>query len=104
MAGIRKDGDGQILEKDDVQVKRPQRYTCVLHNDNYTTQDFVVFILQKIFKLDLLMARSVMLKVHIHGKGNVGDYSYDVASSKAQKVESLAKENEFPLKCTVEQI
>jgi ATP-dependent Clp protease adaptor protein ClpS len=72
MAGIRKDGDGQILEKDDVQVKRPQRYTCVLHNDNYTTQDFVVFILQKIFKLDLLMARSVMLKVHIHGKGNVG--------------------------------
>jgi ATP-dependent Clp protease adaptor protein ClpS len=104
MADIRKGNDGQILEKDDVRVKRPQRYTCVLHNDNYTTMEFVVFILQKIFKLDAVKAQNIMLKVHMHGKGNVGDYSYDVASSKARKVESLAKENEFPLKCTVEQI
>jgi ATP-dependent Clp protease adaptor protein ClpS len=68
MADIRKGNDGQILEKDDVRVKRPQRYTCVLHNDNYTTMEFVVFILQKIFKLDAVKAQNIMLKVHMHGK------------------------------------
>jgi len=100
----KKDMDGQLLEKTRDEVKEPSKYTCLLHNDNYTTQEFVVYVLKTIFKLKPEDAYQRMMDVHKKGKGYVGSYSYDIARTKSTEVEALAKENEYPLKCTVERI
>jgi ATP-dependent Clp protease adaptor protein ClpS len=82
--------------------KHPRRFTVVLHNDDYTTQEFVVFVLTDIFKLGQPEAYTIMMNVHKKGRGNVGNYSYDIARTRAFKAQSLAREQEFPLKCSVE--
>lgn len=83
-------------------VKKPRRYKVLLHNDDYTTMEFVVYVLQKHFGKSLADAQGIMLKVHNEGVGVCGVFTYEVAESKVAKVSREAKENGHPLMCTTE--
>lgn len=96
------DLDGELDTVEDVKVKRPSRYKVILHNDDYTTMEFVIFILQTVFGKTFEEAKVVMLNVHNNGTGICGIYTYEIAETKAAKVENLAKENGHPLMCTIE--
>jgi len=83
-------------------TKKPRRYQVVLHNDDYTTQEFVVHVLVKFFHKGVTEATQIMLHVHHKGFGIVGVFTRDVAESKAEQVMAYAAENGHPLKCTAE--
>jgi ATP-dependent Clp protease adaptor protein ClpS len=83
-------------------LKRPPLYRVLLHNDNYTTRDFVVAVLKEVFHKSESDAVAIMLRVHNHGTGVAGVYTYDVAETKVHTVEKLAKEHEFPLRLSLE--
>ena len=95
--------DSEVVQKEDKKVKEPDMYKVVLHNDDYTTKDFVVHVLRVIFHKPPIEATKIMLHVHKTGRGVVGVYTWDVAQSRAAKVHQMAREYEFPLKCTVEE-
>jgi ATP-dependent Clp protease adaptor protein ClpS len=88
--------------KTERKTKRPTLYKVLLHNDDYTTQEFVTWVLMTVFKHDPERAHRIMLHVHMHGVGVAGIYPWEIAETKAEKVTSLAREAEFPLLCTVE--
>jgi len=94
--------DTGLLEKTKPNIAEPPRYSCLLHNDHFTTREFVVYVLMSVFQLKEADAQGKMLEVHKQGKGRVGNFSYDVARTKAIQTEKLARDNDFPLKCTVE--
>ena len=83
-------------------LKEPEEFRVILLNDNYTTMDFVVMILMSIFHKTEEDAGRIMLDVHKKGKGLVGQYPWDIATTKAEQVHAVARENEFPLRCIVE--
>jgi ATP-dependent Clp protease adaptor protein ClpS len=83
--------------------RRPPLYDVIIHNDDFTTMEFVVMILQTIFDKSIEEAERLMWYVHEHGEAVAGTYIYDVAHSKADKAKSLARRNNFPLKLTVNQ-
>jgi ATP-dependent Clp protease adaptor protein ClpS len=85
-------------------VKNPRMYKVILHNDDYTTMDFVVDVLINIFKKPAADATRIMLEVHKKGMGICGVYVYDIAVTKVNQVHQLAKQNEFPLRCSYEEI
>ncbi|HXG65404.1 MAG TPA: ATP-dependent Clp protease adaptor ClpS [Blastocatellia bacterium] len=84
-------------------VKKPPLYKVLLHNDNFTTMEFVVYVLVSVFHKPELEAIRIMLQVHNQGVGVAGVYPYEVAETKAEKVMELARQQEFPLLCTVEE-
>lgn len=94
--------DGLLTEKKQ-EVKKPPLFKVLLHNDDYTTMEFVVFILVSIFHKAEQEAVKIMLDVHQQGIGVAGVYSYEIAESKVNKVTQMAQANEFPLLCTLEQ-
>jgi ATP-dependent Clp protease adaptor protein ClpS len=83
-------------------VQPPSMWKVVLHNDDYTTQEFVVFILKAIFQKPEPVAVQVMLDVHRAGKGIAGMYTRDIAETKIAQVKAMAEQQEFPLLCTLE--
>ena len=85
-------------------VDQPPLYKVLLHNDDYTTMDFVVWVLQSIFTMPEEQAVQVMLNVHVMGIGTAGIYTYEIAEMKVEKTIAAAREHEFPLLCTMEQI
>lgn len=95
------EGESGVITKE--KLARPKLYKVYLHNDDYTTMEFVIFILQKIFSKTFEEAQGVMLKVHNEGAGECGIYTFEIAESKVAKVLSLANENGHPLMCTYEQ-
>lgn len=99
----REDGEEQGGVATKVKVKRPPRYKVILHNDDYTTMEFVIYVLQSVFSKTLVEAQDIMLQVHNKGSGVCGVYTYEIAESKVSKVDGMAKENGHPLKCTMEQ-
>ena len=92
--------DNEVLER--TKLKEPELYKVVLHNDDYTTMEFVVEVIIEVFHKDTLSARRIMLDIHRKGSGSVGSYTYDVATTKAEQVHRRAREQEFPLRCSVE--
>jgi len=96
------DPKSQTLQEQKDQVKKPQLYKVILLNDDYTTMDFVVDILVKVFNKESREAIRIMLNVHKQGRGVCGVYTYDVAVSKTNTVGRLAQMHEFPLKCICE--
>ncbi len=94
--------EGELLEERDQSVEEPDMYRVVLHNDHYTTMDFVVEVLVRVFHKSLVEANAIMLSVHQNGTGEAGVYTYDIAATKVQEVKKMAREREFPLKCTME--
>jgi ATP-dependent Clp protease adaptor protein ClpS len=84
-------------------LKRPPLYKVLLHNDDYTTMEFVVHVLQSVFNHEEAAATAIMLHVHRKGIGVAGVYTHEVAETKVEQVHALAREHEFPLRCSVEE-
>jgi len=84
-------------------VERPKRFKVLLHNDDYTTMEFVVWVLQSVFHHDEAAAMQIMLHVHRTGIGVAGVYSREIAEARVSQVESLAQKHEFPLRCSMEE-
>jgi ATP-dependent Clp protease adaptor protein ClpS len=82
--------------------RKPPLFKVLLHNDDFTTMEFVVHVLQSVFGRPTGEAFRIMLQVHTEGSGVAGVYTYEVAETKAAKAASLAREHEYPLLCTVE--
>ena len=96
------EGEGAVETLPKREVKPPRLYQVLLHNDDYTTMDFVVMILKTVFHHTEADAVRIMLNVHQKGVGVAGTYSYEIAESKAAKVMRLARGQDFPLRCSVE--
>ncbi len=94
------EGDTLTLER--VKTKRPRGYWVVMHNDDYTTQEFVVHVLVKYFRKSQAQATEIMLAVHTKGSSKVSLYPKDVAESKVAAVTSYARQNGMPLALTAE--
>jgi ATP-dependent Clp protease adaptor protein ClpS len=84
-------------------LKKPPLYKVLLHNDNYTTMDFVVLVLMEVFNHSEITAIRIMLQVHNQGVGVAGVYTHEIAETKIAKVAGLAREFEYPLLCTMEE-
>jgi ATP-dependent Clp protease adaptor protein ClpS len=92
----------EVKEEIEEELKEPDMYNVVLHNDHYTTMEFVVEVIMKVFHKEFIEASKIMLDVHKKGKGIIGVYTYDIASTKVSQVRQMAKSRGFPLKCTME--
>jgi ATP-dependent Clp protease adaptor protein ClpS len=90
------------VAKERTRLKKPPLYKVLLHNDDFTTMEFVVYVLQNIFQRTEGDAFRIMLQVHTQGVGVAGVYTFEVAETKAAQASSLAQASEFPLLCTVE--
>ena len=88
--------------KEKAQVKRPRRYCVLLHNDDYTSMEFVVRVLVDIFKKPPKDAVEIMFNVHRQGVGRAGVYPKAIAETKVGQVHDLAREHGYPLRCSVE--
>jgi len=86
-----------------LELEEPQMFKVLLHNDDYTSMDFVVEILTGIFHKTHAQAEQIMLQIHEKGKAICGVYSFEIAQTKAQQVKQRAKQNEFPLLATIEE-
>ena len=91
-----------IRERQRIDIQEPRRYKVIIHNDDFTTMEFVVMILEQVFFLDAAMAEALMLQVHHPNKAVVGIYTYDIALSKARKATKMARDKGYPLRLTVE--
>ena len=91
-----------LKERQKIDLKEPRRYKVIIYNDDFTTMDFVVMILKQVFFKSEEEAQALMLQVHHSDKAVVGIYSYDIAVSKANKATSMARENGYPLRLTIE--
>jgi len=94
--------DAESEVRTDRKVKKPSMYRVLLHNDDYTTMEFVVDILMHIFHKTFEDATRIMLNVHEKGIGLCGVYTYEVAETKVDTVHNLARDYGFPLKCSME--
>jgi len=86
-----------------LELEEPRMFKVLLHNDDYTSMDFVVDILTRIFHKTQAQAEQIMLQIHEKNKAVCGIYSFEIAQTKAEQVKQLAKENEFPLLATIEE-
>ncbi len=101
-AGEEGDSDVATQTKKKEQLKKPSLFKVLFHNDNYTTMEFVVFVLQSVFHKTESDAMLIMLSVHRTGMGVAGLYTREIAEMKVNKTHQLAKEHEFPLKLSIE--
>ena len=92
----------QAVAESRTRLKKPPLFTVLLHNDDFTTMEFVVHVLVNVFGRREADAVRVMLQVHTEGAGAAGTYTYEVAETKAAQAMELAREREYPLLCTVE--
>ena len=94
---------GDVLTESKTKLEKPKLYKVLLHNDDFTTMEFVVFVLQYVFNRSDDEAFTIMLKVHNEGIGIAGIYPFEIANMKSEKAMNLAKAREYPLLCTVEE-
>jgi ATP-dependent Clp protease adaptor protein ClpS len=97
------DFDHGVVTESEKKLKPPAMFRVLLHNDDYTTMEFVVQVLQSVFHRSHTEATQIMLHVHRNGIGVAGVYTYEVAETKVAVVEALARQHEYPLKCTMEE-
>jgi ATP-dependent Clp protease adaptor protein ClpS len=102
MAGTEHRTDGEILERTKQETKKPELYRVLLINDDYTTMEFVIEVLETIFHKQPAEAYRIMMAVHIQGKGLCGVYPHEVAETKVAAVIERARENGFPLLAAME--
>lgn len=93
----------KTINKSDLKLRKPKNYKVIMYNDDFTTMEFVVAVLNIIFNKNIEEANEIMLQVHIKGKGVAGIYPYDIAVSKKNKAMDMAKEEGFPFRVTVEE-
>lgn len=95
-------GSTKVLERPREKMKKPPMYKVLLHNDDYTTMEFVVYILRAVFFKPPAEADQIMMNVHRQGVGIAGVYPFEVAEAKVEKVTRLARARQFPLRLTLE--
>ena len=88
----------------DNEVQEPSMYRVLLHNDDYTTMEFVVYVLMVVFRKPMEEARQIMLNVHRQGIGMCGVFAFEIAETKVETVSRMARQNGYPLKCTMEKV
>lgn len=100
-----KHGTGEhVLERQKDQLKEPALYKVILLNDDYTTMDFVVSVLETVFYKTPAEAYRIMMHVHTQGKGLCGVYPFEVAETKVDIVHDLARQSGFPLRASLEEV
>lgn len=102
MAGTERQTGEEVLEKTRQETKKPELFKVLLLNDDYTTMDFVVEILESVFNKSPAEAYRIMMAVHTQGQGLCGVYPYEVAETKVATVVELARSNGFPLRAALE--
>jgi ATP-dependent Clp protease adaptor protein ClpS len=102
MAGTDRQTDGEILERTKQETKKPELFKVLLLNDDYTTMDFVIEVLESIFHKQPAEAFRIMMAVHTQGKGLCGTYPHEVAETKVDTVMERARDNGFPLRAAME--
>ncbi|MBQ3643253.1 MAG: ATP-dependent Clp protease adapter ClpS [Candidatus Riflebacteria bacterium] len=102
MAKTSYENDSELLEITRQEIKKPSKYKVLMLNDDYTTMEFVVDVLKKVFGHSTLAATSIMLNIHNHGRGLAGIYTKEIAEAKISQVHSAARSRGFPLKCEME--
>ena len=93
----------EIELSEDLEVQEPKKYNVFLLNDDYSTMEFVIDVLVKIFRKTVSEAEAIMLNVHNNGKGLCGVYSFEIATTKVAQVKTMAREKGFPLKATMKE-
>lgn len=100
--GSDEQGQTGVLTRPKAKSKRPSLYKVLLLNDDYTPQEFVVWLLEAVFSRTGEDAVRIMLHVHTNGVGICGVYTFEVAETKVAQVMELARRNQHPLQCTME--
>lgn len=103
MAESDRRSDTALQEKSRPKVQEPTLYKVLLHNDDYTTQEFVIHILESVFDKSPADAFRIMMSVHLGGIGVCGTYTHEVAETKVSMVQDMAKERDFPLRASMEE-
>lgn len=103
MAETRREGGTGVKDRPTEELRRPRLWSVVLHNDDYTSMEFVVEVLQSVFHLEEARAMQVMLNVHRKGKGIAGIYPHEVAETKAATTMETARRQDYPLQATIEE-
>ncbi len=94
--------ESDVLLEDE--LKEPRKYRVLLHNDDYTSMEFVIAVLMQVFRKTEEESTEIMLKVHNEGVGVCGVYTAEVAETRVEMVKQLAKQAGYPLKCTIEEV
>lgn len=92
-----------VITESETKLQKPPMFKVLLHNDDFTTMEFVIFVLRTVFHKSEADSFYIMMKVHQEGIGIAGVYSYEIAQMKAEKATSLSRAHEYPLLCTVEE-
>ncbi|MFH0975466.1 MAG: ATP-dependent Clp protease adaptor ClpS [Spirochaetota bacterium] len=95
--------ESALKVKPEEKLAHPKMYRVLMHNDHYTTMDFVVEVIMKVFHKPAAEATKIMLDIHKKGIGVCGVYTYDIAVTKISEVHKMAKKRQFPLKCSFEE-
>ena len=103
MADRHDQADGALKERVELKKQEPTLYNVILLNDDYTTMEFVLQMLETLFQKSPAEAYRIMMHVHRSGRGLAGVYTYEVAETKASTVASLASEAGYPLRATIEE-
>lgn len=103
MSNQQNDSGIETISEDDIDLEHPKLYKVVLLNDDYTTMDFVVSILESIFHKSPAEATRIMLQVHNNGSGVCGLYARQIAEAKIEQVKAKARTADYPLRCEMEE-
>ena len=103
MAAPREQTGGAVKERAAEKTQEPALYKVVLLNDDYTTMEFVIHVLEGIFQKSPAEAYRIMMHVHVNGKGIAGIYPWEIAETKADTVTAMAREAGFPLRAALEE-
>ena len=95
--------DGAVKERVKPKSQDPTLYKVVLLNDDYTTMEFVVHVLETVFQKSPAEAYQIMMHVHVNGRGIAGVYPWEVAETKVETVTAMARHAEFPLRAQIEE-
>lgn len=98
------ENDILLAEEEEIETKKPSMWRILLHNDDYTPREFVVFILQDVFHKSQDEGKKIMLEAHTKGIAVVGIYTHEIAKTSVYLVEKYAEEMSFPLRCTMEEV
>jgi ATP-dependent Clp protease adaptor protein ClpS len=101
MSQTRTDEDVLVLEKEE--IEEPRRYAIILHNDDFTTQDFVTHVLINFLYKSPSEAHNLMLKVHLEGKAKVGSFIKDIAETKVELITVYSRQHGMPLLATIDE-
>ena len=93
---------GSVVTEDLIELREPRLYKVLLHNDDYTSMEFVISILETVFNKSAPDATKIMLNVHNEGRGIAGVYTREISETKISIVHQLAEKNGFPLRCSLE--